>query len=127
LSGEWGAGELDGRIPVSTEGGDFCLSNDVEFFMRLSIYERDSLRQAIHRYLPDAKVLLYGSRADDTKRGGDIDLLILTDRDVDLRTKIKIEGLMFEKIGEQKIDLLIEKEGALSRFGRIIMPQAVPL
>ena len=95
--------------------------------MRLSTYERDSLRETIHHYLPDAKILLYGSRTDDTKRGGDIDLMILTDRDVDLHTRVEIEASMWEKIGEQKIDILIERPDALSRFGRIVMPNAIPL
>lgn len=95
--------------------------------MRLSAYEREALRESVRQYLPDAQVLLYGSRADDTKRGGDIDLLILTDRNVDLRTRVKIEARMWEKIGEQKIDILIEKPNALSRFGRIVMPNAIPV
>jgi len=95
--------------------------------MRLSAYEREALREAVHQYLPDAQVMLYGSRTDDAKRGGDIDLLILTDRDVDLRTRLRIEARMWEKIGEQKIDVLIEKPDKLSLFGEIVMPQAVPL
>jgi hypothetical protein len=44
-----------------------------------------------------------------------------------MRTRLEMEALMWEKIGEQKIDILIEKPDAISRFGRIIMPQALPL
>ncbi len=95
--------------------------------MRLSIYEREALRDAVHRYIPDARVMLYGSRVDDAKRGGDIDLLVLTEREVDLRTRLSMEASMWEKIGEQKIDILIEKPDALSRFGRIVIPSAIPL
>ena len=95
--------------------------------MRLSAYERESLRAAVHRYLPDAQVMLYGSRVDDSKRGGDIDILVLTNQDVDFRTRGRIEAAMWEKIGEQRIDILIEKPGQLSRFGHIVMPQAIPL
>jgi uncharacterized protein len=51
--------------------------------MRLSEYERTSIREAVKNFIPDAKILLYGSRTDDSKRGGDIDILILTDRDLD--------------------------------------------
>jgi uncharacterized protein len=95
--------------------------------MRLSEYERTSIRDAVTKFLPDAQILLYGSRTDDAKRGGDIDILILTAQELDLRTKINIEATMWEKIGEQKIDILIEKPDALSRFGRIVIPSAIPL
>jgi predicted nucleotidyltransferase len=95
--------------------------------MRLSEYERTSIRDAVTKFLPDAQILLYGSRTDDAKRGGDIDILILTAQELDLRTKINIEATMWGKIGEQKIDILIEKPDALSRFGRIVIPSAIPL
>ena len=95
--------------------------------MRLSEYERTSIRDAVTNFIPDAKILLYGSRTDDAKRGGDIDILILTAHEVDLRTRLSMEARMWEKIGEQKIDILIEKPDALSRFGRIVIPIAVPL
>ncbi|MFI5264566.1 MAG: nucleotidyltransferase domain-containing protein [Candidatus Kapaibacterium sp.] len=95
--------------------------------MRLSEYERISIREAVTNFIPDAKILLYGSRTDDAKRGGDIDILILTPGEVDLRTRLKMEARMWEKIGEQKIDILIEKPDALSRFGRIVMPKAIPI
>ncbi len=65
--------------------------------MRLNDFQRKSLREAVGEFLPDAKVPLYGSRTDDSKRGGDIDLVILTDRDVDLRTRAKIEARIWEK------------------------------
>ncbi len=95
--------------------------------MRLSEYERTSIRDAVTNFIPDAKILLYGSRTDDAKRGGDIDILILTDREVDMRTRLKMEARMWDKIGEQKIDVLIEKPESLSLFGEIVLPQALPL
>jgi predicted nucleotidyltransferase len=95
--------------------------------MRLSEYERTSIREAVTNFIPDAKILLYGSRTDDAKRGGDIDILVLTPGEVDLRTRLEIEARMWEKIGEQKIDILIEKPDAMSRFGRIVIPSAIPL
>jgi uncharacterized protein len=95
--------------------------------MRLSEYERSSIREAVTNYIPDAKILLYGSRTDDAKRGGDIDILILTPGEVDLRTRLKMEARIWEKIGEQKIDVLIEKPDALSLFGEIVLPQALPI
>jgi predicted nucleotidyltransferase len=45
--------------------------------MRLSDAERGAIRRAIADFDPEAMVYLFGSRTDDTKRGGDIDLLIM--------------------------------------------------
>lgn len=60
-----------------------------------------------------AKVYLFGSRVDDTKRGGDIDLLIEVPGLVDnrIKKKINIIGRIHKKIGEQKIDLIITHKG----------------
>ena len=95
--------------------------------MRLSEYERTSIREAVTNFIPDAKILLYGSRTDDAKRGGDIDILILTPGEVDMRTRLKIEAGIWKRIGEQKMDVIFEKPGALSLFGEIVLPQALPI
>ena len=58
-----------------------------------------------------ANVWLFGSRVDDSKRGGDIDLLIETDQvDVDAiaRTEIAFLTQLQMKLGEQKIDVLLD-------------------
>ncbi len=77
--------------------------------------------------MPDAKVLLYGSRADDTKRGGDIDLLVLSARQKDRQIKYKILGSLYRARGERKIYLLVEDPEHLSLFGQTVMPSAIPL
>ena len=54
---------------------------------------------------------LFGSRADDSKRGGDIDLLIETDQtDINALTRAEITFLtqLQMKLGEQKIDVLLD-------------------
>lgn len=55
-----------------------------------------------------AKFFIFGSRADDKKRGGDIDIYIETDvkRDV-LKKKIKFLVDVKKEIGERKIDAVI--------------------
>jgi len=47
--------------------------------MRLSKTEQQIIKDAVLSIDPQARIYLFGSRADDTKRGGDIDLLIATD------------------------------------------------
>ena len=51
---------------------------------------------------------MFGSRVDDSKRGGDIDLYIVPKIKDDLKSKkIKFLVKLYEYIGEQKIDVVI--------------------
>ena len=57
----------------------------------------------------NVKVWLFGSRVDLDKRGGDIDLYVETEMEEDiLRKKLKFLVKLEEKIGEQKIDVIIK-------------------
>ena len=49
---------------------------------------------------------LFGSRVDDSKKGGDIDLLVMSDR-LTRDDKRRIKTRLYELIGEQKIDILL--------------------
>jgi predicted nucleotidyltransferase len=56
----------------------------------------------------DSKVYLFGSRTDDDKRGGDIDLYIETSAKEDIYSKkIKMLKELYENFGEQKIDIVL--------------------
>ena len=46
--------------------------------MRLTKFEAESIKESVYGFDPDARIILFGSRVDDTKRGGDIDLLVLS-------------------------------------------------
>lgn len=77
--------------------------------MRLTESEKNAIKSVISEYDPQARVYLFGSRADDTKRGGDIDLLILSE--VLITTdRGRIRWNLCEKLGDQKIDILIAKD-----------------
>lgn len=62
---------------------------------------------------PAAKLMLFGSRMDDSKRGGDIDLLVETDLNPEemFIKKITALGQLQRALGEQKIDLLTAVTG----------------
>ena len=47
--------------------------------MRLEKDEIASIRSVIKLLDSKAKIFLYGSRVDDSKRGGDIDLLVVSE------------------------------------------------
>ncbi len=73
--------------------------------MRLNQKQRDTIRQTIRHALPDAVVLLYGSRLDDERRGGDIDLVIKTDHAITLKQKAGLK-LKLETALQLPVDLL---------------------
>ena len=57
----------------------------------------------------DARVILFGSRTDDAKRGGDIDLLFETPHLVGNRVTAmgQIYVALIRELGDRKIDLLL--------------------
>ena len=80
--------------------------------MRLTNQQRTIIRETVtETFGAGANVWLFGSRVDDNKRGGDIDLLIETDL-IDLddiaRTDITFLAKLQMKLGEQKIDILLD-------------------
>ncbi|MBM4254233.1 MAG: hypothetical protein FJ146_19885 [Deltaproteobacteria bacterium] len=77
-------------------------------------------------------LLLYGSRTDDTKRGGDIDLLLLVPNDSLPQLKSKRRAMLVaiqKKIGECRVDLLLAPtDPALqSEFVKSIIRTAVQI
>lgn len=80
--------------------------------MRLTPEQIQTIGQAaVASFGDDAKVWLFGSRVDDSKRGGDIDLLVSPPAlaaEQPFARKIKMLGLLERRLGERKIDLVIE-------------------
>jgi predicted nucleotidyltransferase len=79
--------------------------------MRLTDQESRTLIMLFQKYFGEADHLwLFGSLVDDTKRGEDIDLYIETkETDVDslYEKKIKFVSAIWDQIGEQKIDVVL--------------------
>ena len=94
--------------------------------VRLSSEEIDTLKEAVLSVDADAKVYLFGSRVERDKRGGDIDILILSDmmRLKDIRT---IRLAFFKKFGEQKLDILLDSPLSCKVFTKVIRQKAVAL
>ena len=78
--------------------------------MRLDSKSKNIIKCEIHRFLgPRTVVRLFGSRADDGLRGGDIDLHVeifepLGNR---VRTECILASRLFILLGGRKVDLLI--------------------
>ncbi|MDT0647424.1 nucleotidyltransferase domain-containing protein [Zunongwangia sp. F260] len=77
--------------------------------MRLKSSEIEEIKQVAKEcFGTGAKVYLFGSRTDNTKKGGDIDLYIETTAKENLfDKKIKMLRMLYERLGEQKIDIVV--------------------
>jgi len=83
--------------------------------MRLTPKEIKAIKDSFFTIFSNkGSIYLFGSRVDDTKRGGDIDLYInLEERlsySATFNKKIDFLVELKDKIGEQKIDVLISKD-----------------
>ncbi len=94
--------------------------------MRLRKEERTVLKESVKALSEEAKIYLFGSRTDDTKRGGDIDLLIVskTLKRSDLRS---IRLAFFKAFGEQKIDIILDNGDFSDPFHALIYRKAIEL
>ena len=83
--------------------------------MRLTEHQRRIIQEAAKDLFGgDAEVRVFGSRADDSARGGDIDLLIktrLNEADAVVRAELAFQARLQEALGEQKIDVLVDYPG----------------
>jgi hypothetical protein len=80
--------------------------------MRLTPFERDTLKQAAQSsFEPGVLVRLFGSRVDDSRRGGDIDLLMETQWSDPARiaaAHTRFLAMVYARLGEQKVDVLMD-------------------
>jgi predicted nucleotidyltransferase len=80
--------------------------------MRLRKDEVSAIKKAFYDVFETGEIYLFGSRVDDNKRGGDIDLYLCpTKKQKNMhQQKIKFLVQLDSLIGEQKIDVIIAKD-----------------
>lgn len=95
--------------------------------MRLTADERDAVVAASRAVLPaGVRVSLFGSRVDDDRRGGDIDLLVEPStvlgaaEFVSLRTRLAAR--LYRLMGERRIDIVLADPGEVG--DRLIVSEA---
>ncbi|HDM76772.1 MAG TPA: nucleotidyltransferase domain-containing protein [Deltaproteobacteria bacterium] len=71
--------------------------------MRLSPKQKKALEKAIESV--NGEIFLFGSRVDDQKKGGDIDILIFSEEDP-YRLSLDV-SVNFFKVCEEKIDVIV--------------------
>ena len=76
--------------------------------MQLSFEERFTIIDSFSQVFKNGKIYLFGSRVDDKKKGGDIDLYIIptTKKNIQ-KKKTEFLNILKEKFNNQKIDVVI--------------------
>lgn len=103
--------------------------------LRLSPAERDGIRRAVVRACEETgtawrRIVLFGSRTDPARRGGDIDLLI----EIDPRHRADLQRLtqrlritLEDEIGAQHVDLVLDDGRSEGGFPVVARLQGVEL
>jgi predicted nucleotidyltransferase len=92
--------------------------------MRLTPEECSAIIGAVTFFDPEAAVYLFGSRVDDRKRGGDIDLLVESMHITQDKLYL-VEEELFRHMDEQKVDIVLTRPGSPTAFARMVLAQGV--
>ncbi len=99
--------------------------------MRLSAQTRNVIRDTAREVFgPAAEVRLFGSRLDDTARGGDLDLLVILPASLDdsRRKTLTFVARLQRQLGDQSIDvLLVDPLTQLQPVHQQALREGVPL
>ncbi len=83
-----------------------CIKSEI-MIMRLDPKELHALRTIVGELDPAGQLYLYGSRVDDTRRGGDIDLYLKASRPIDLKTRLRTQYRL-QQACNIYVDLLVK-------------------
>jgi predicted nucleotidyltransferase len=89
--------------------------------MRLS-EEEIGVKDSVERLDREAELYLFGSRLDDRARGGDIALLIRSQK-LGRKELRRIRLDFFARFGEQKLDLILDDGHNDDPFIRLVNPE----
>ncbi len=81
--------------------------------MRLSVKYISVIKKNFYHFFKNGDIYLFGSRVDDNKKGGDIDLYLAVQDTQNLFVKkIKFLSRIKRELGEQKIDVVFNKDSS---------------
>ena len=100
--------------------------------MRLTQFQIATINKFARKHFGhDTTVYLFGSRTDDHKKGGDIDLFInqANEATLTLDAKIRFLAELKAEIGDRKIDVVFDNDNTRQKknFYRSIIQQKVEL
>ncbi len=95
--------------------------------MRLPVADQAAIADAARAVLPPgSRVMLFGSRTDDTRRGGDIDLLVEPPQPMDAQSQLtlstRLVSRLYRSMGERRIDVLVA--AASEPTDRLVLAEA---
>ena len=79
--------------------------------MRLNTTELTSITRTLRQFDAAGAIYLFGSRADDARKGGDIDIYFETAQPIDLRKKLELQYELSSQC-DCHVDLLVKHPNA---------------
>ena len=77
--------------------------------MRLTESEKMIIKKAAQKIFgPEVRIFLFGSRVNDYRKGGDIDLYIETENHALLQDNLSLLSNLKLRLGDQKIDVVVK-------------------
>ena len=74
-------------------------------------------RAALEIFGPNTVVRLFGSRADDSKRGGDIDLHVEADPErATINNEVRFRARLWMELDEPQVDVVVASRGSEKRW-----------
>jgi predicted nucleotidyltransferase len=96
--------------------------------MRLTSAQREIILQIVRTHAgDDAVIWLYGSRTDDVRRGGDIDLLVRPSRPIDLMQQASMHARLEQELLLPVDISFIDPRRGMTRFQKLAAARAEPL
>ena len=95
--------------------------------MRLPPPYADFFKAQVAMLRAAAAVYLFGSRTDDGRKGGDVDILVLSDPKLNSEETARIRRCFWEQFGFQKLDLICFSPNDRSAFKDLVLLDAIRL
>jgi predicted nucleotidyltransferase len=94
--------------------------------MRLQPHTVTRFRELLNDLDPAGRAFVFGSRLDNQRRGGDIDIFLEASRHIDLKSILTLENRL-SAVCDESVDLLVKNPGQPDQPIHLIARQGVPL
>ncbi len=95
--------------------------------MRLTPDQAEAIRSSIHLHMGmQSRIWLFGSRVDDQRRGGDVDLYVEPESPPTLMERLRCKVALADAL-DLNVDLVVQQTGLDLPIYRIARRHGVPL